>query len=240
MVRVLPSDIAARILEAHLARTMTLEAAEELRLELQLDYTGLMAKGAYKGWKRPKHSERRKVGCFDFKIFRIVSSEPVPMVHTRVITDACAVLDRNLVEEVFAGKDPQSLDLTQEESVVAQEVQLAMLEQETNWGDEPFQSWTLFPPSKSKRPRDYIMSYLRRLFAEPDFLPSVDRMRAASGTRGVLPPPKPGKEWNPYLEPATSRLRPWLEGGLLERYRSAASSFPDNPYHQEAYSSKTH
>jgi hypothetical protein len=232
---VLPLDLAAVVLEAHLAQVKTIEPSKELKLELQLGYSGLMAKGAYKGWKRPKHFERRKVGCFDFKIFRIDGNELLPLVHTRVIDDAGQVLTKRIVEEVFSGKDPQCLGLSEGLCTVAQEVQLAMLEQEINWGDEQFQSWTYFAPSKGKRPRDYISAYLRRSFVEPEFLYGVDRMRAASGTRGVLPPPKPGKEWNPYLEPSASTLKPWLAGGLLKRYRDVADSMPDNPQFKDEY-----
>jgi hypothetical protein len=94
-------------------------------------------------------------------------------------------LDRDVLEQVFRGKDPWELKCSNAVGIVIQEVQLSMLEQEINWGDEPFQSWSKFSPSMGKRPRDYIMAYLRRILEEPDFLDNVDRKRAASGTWNV-------------------------------------------------------
>ncbi len=195
----LPGEIALSILEGHANRVSRLTPTEPFVLELQLDYSGLMAKGAYNGWKRDKHVSRRKVGCFDFKIFRVDGSEEIPLVHPSVISDAADNLQIEVLEGIFEGKDPDMLGLSDAELVVAHEIQLAMLEQEVNWGDEGFQSWTLFPPSKGKRPRDYMMAYLRRLFDQPKYLESVKTMRAASGTGGVLPPPK-AEEWKIYLE----------------------------------------
>jgi len=231
----LPEEISRLILNGHSDRVHRLTPIEGFVLELQIDYSGLMAKGAYKGWKRDKHESRRKVGCFDFKIFRSDGPEERPMVHPAVISDAAGNLQRETLEKVFEGKDADRLGLSKVESALACEVQLAMLEQEVNWGDEGFQSWTLFPPSKGKRPRDYIMAYLRRLCDEPGYLVTVEKMRAASGTRGVLAPPKL-KEWSVYLEPDGSRLRPWLDGDLLDSFRRVAESLPDNPYYASAYS----
>ena len=156
------------------------------------------------------------------------------MVHPTVITDAAGGLSREVLERVYEGKDPMELGLSAAESLVATEVQLAMLEQEVNWGDEEFQSWTLFPPSGGRRPRDFIMAYLRRLCEEPGYLGTVEKIRAASGTRGVLPPPR-RKEWKAFLEPRDGVNGPWLSGALLEEFREVAGSMPDNPYFAGAY-----
>jgi hypothetical protein len=231
----LPEDVARLVLEAHEAKARRLTSLDGFVLEPQLGYSGLMAKGAYKGWKRDKHRTRPKVGCFDFKILRLDGTEEKPMVHPTVISDASGVLQLETLERIFQGEDPDRLGLPGEESLVATEVQLAMLEQEVNWGDEVFQSWTLFPPSEGRRPRDYIMAYLRRLCEEPGYLEKVERMRAASGTRGVLPPPRL-KEWRPFIEPRDSDARPWLNGVLMDSFRHAAESLPDNPCHAPAYS----
>jgi len=227
-----PADAARLILDGHIISKNTIDEIPGVRLELQLKYSGLMAKGAYRGWKRVKHVNRRKVGCFDFKIF---DTDRHPLVHPRVIAEAGRNLSREIVEKLFAGKDPFSLGLGPVKAAVCQEVQLSMLEQEVNWGDEIFQSWTLFPPSEGKRPRDFIMAYLRRIFDEPDFLPTIERKIAASGTRGVLPPPKTKTEWKDYVEPADSTLRPWLDGRLLFEYRQAAERMVDNPRYAEVY-----
>ena len=231
----LPADIATAILEAHITHARAIQPIEGFRIELQLDYSGSMARGAYQGWRKGRQAGRKKVGCFDFKIFRAVGPSTVPLVHTRVIPEAGLKLDRKSVEGVFSGADPHSFALAPEQLTIAQEVQLAMLEQEINWGDEQFQSFTYFPPSEGRRPRDFIVAYLRRIFSEPDFLAGIERIRSASGTRGTLPRPRPGSVWNPYLEPVTSEVKPWLTGPLLQRYREAAESFTDNPHYRLVY-----
>jgi len=97
-----------------------------------------MAKGAYKKWKERRNEGRRKVGCFDFKIYRLASSGDVPMLHPRVVMDAGERLDCNLVEKIFRGEDPLEIRCDDDVKIVLQDVQLAMLKQEVNWGDESF------------------------------------------------------------------------------------------------------
>jgi len=230
-----PEEIAELILKGHLSKKPTVLDISGFRLDLQLDYSGLMAKGAYEGWKIVRNRGRRKVGCFDFKIFRLADSGDVPMTHQRVVMDAGQSLDRDVVERIFRGEDPLELGRDNGVTIALQEVQLAMLEQEVNWGDESFQSWSRFPPSQGKRPRDFIMAYLRRIFAEPDFLERTPMMTAASGTRNVFPPPVIKKEWGDCLEPTESDARPWLRGALLERFRRAAESMPDSPEYEKSY-----
>jgi hypothetical protein len=232
----LPGDIACHILDGHIAARGELKVLDGFLLELQLGYRGLMAIGAYKQYRQSWNRGRRKVGCFDFKIFDVTGGSRVPLVHTKVLRDALSTLDISLVEAVFRGADPSSI--SDEGSIVHSlcEVQLSMLEQEINWGDEDFQSKTYFLPSKGLRPRDFVMAYLRRAFHEPDFLKTVEPKRAASGTWGVLRPPIE-KEWAPYREPKTSKAKPWLDGELLRRYREASSSMPDNPQYTHVYES---
>ncbi len=91
------------------------------------------------------------------------------------------------------------------------------------------------PPSKGKRPRDYVTAYFRRILEEPDFLEGVRKMRAASGTWNVLPSPLNKMEWGDYLKPSNSAAKPWLKGTLLERFREAAESMPDNPEYKRTY-----
>lgn len=229
-----PEEIAKLILEGHLSKKATIVDIPNFRLDLQLDYSGLMAEGAYKGWKVRKHKSRRKVGCFDFKIFRLDSSGDVPMVHTRVITDVRGRLDRDTVDRIFRGEDPLEMGYKNDVKMVLQEAQLAMLEQEVNWGDESFQSCTRFPPSKGKRPRDFVTAYFRRILEEPNLLERVRKMRAASGTWNVLPLPI-GMEWRDYREPKGLTEKPWLRGTLLEQFREAAESMPDNPEYEKTY-----
>lgn len=231
----LSNEIAELILKGHISKTKNINEIKGFRLELQLNYSGLMAHGAYRGWKKNKHKGRKKVGCFDFKIFRILDSKEIPITHTRVVDSINDKIQREMIEEIFNGKDPVEIGNAEEEIQILCEIQLAMLEQEINWGDEIFQSWTLFTPSQRKRPRDYVTAYLRRVFDEPNFLCTIGRMKAASGTHGVLPPPKKKKEWGSYIEPVNSDAKPWLCGDILVKYRKVAESMSDNPYYAITY-----
>jgi hypothetical protein len=230
-----PEGIAELILEGHLSKKPTILDIPNFRLDLQLDYSGLMAKGAYKRWKKRRNEGRRKVGCFDFKIFRLVGSGEVPMTHRQVVMDVGKWLDKEAVNRIFRGEAPLEMICDDDVKVVLQEAQLAMLEQEVNWGEEPFQSWSKFPPSQGKRPRDFVTAYFRRIFEEPGFLKGARKRRAASGTWNVLPPPLNKREWGNYLEPKESPAKPWLRGMLLERFRRAAESMPDNPEYERSY-----
>lgn len=156
------------------------------------------------------------------------------MTHPRIIVDIGEKADKDIIEAIFMGEDPSKLSQNKEIKTTLQEAQLAMLEQEINWGDELFQSWSKFLPSQGKRPRDYVMAYFRRIFEEPDFLKNIKRKRAASGTWNILPPPD-GKEWKLYREPKNSNSYPWLTGTLLERFKTTAKSMPDNPEYKKTY-----
>ena len=230
-----PEEIAKLILEGHRTKQEDIFDVQGFRLDLQLDYSGLMAKGAYNGWKRRRNHGRRKVGCFDFQIYRIDGPQEVPMSHVRLVKRAPVDLTIEQIEEVFVGNDPKEVGQGHDEMIALQEAQLAMLEQEINWGDESFQSWSRFPPSERKRPRDYLMAYFRRIFKEPDLLERIEKMKAASGTWGVLPPPVEKKEWRDYLEPPSPNLKPWIDGKLLEQFREVSEQMPDNPYYKLAY-----
>jgi hypothetical protein len=224
----LPEEIASLVLEGHLKRKSEILNVQGFNLEPQLDYSGLMATGGYKGWKEKRNSDRPKVGCFDFKIYKYEGNERVPVNHLRTLKKLKDISSKDTFEHIFSGKDPSRLGLDEEEFLLVEEVQLEMVEQEINWGDEVFQSWSNFLPSEGKRPRDFLMAYVRRLFEEPDYLSLVEKKRAASGTFGTLPSPT-GKEWRPYLEPKGSPIKPWLTGKLLKKFRNVASSMPDNP-----------
>jgi hypothetical protein len=229
-----PEEIASLILECHLNKTPAIEAIANFRIDIQLDYSGRMAKGAYRLWRNRRNVGRKKIGCFDFKIFRKENNEFLPMVHDRIITDVGSKVNKNSLEQVFLGKDPHELGCDKDAMVVLQEAQLTMLEQEINWGDECFQSWSRFLPSKGKRPRDFVMAYFRRIYSEPDFLKGIYRQRAPSGTFNTLPPPY-GKEWKPYQEPDKTDAMPWLTGELLECFRKVANTMPDNPEYAKSY-----
>lgn len=229
-----PEEIAEIILEGHLTNKPIIDSIPNFRLDLQLNYSGLMARGAYRQWKEIRNKDRKKVGCFDFKIFRLTSDGDLPMLHPRVIEDVGEKLNRDAVERIFRGENPLEIGLNEEVMVTLREAQLAMLEQEINWGDESFQSWSKFLPSDGKRPRDFVMAYFRRILEEPDFLQGIKRKRAASGTWNVLPPPD-GREWKPYKEPIGSNIKPWLTGNLLEQFKKAAESMPENPEYAKSY-----
>jgi len=230
-----PEEIAELILEGHRTRQKNVFDVQGFRLDLQLDYSGLVAKGAYNGWKLRRNHGRGKVGCFDFQIYRIDGPQEIPMNHVRIVKRAPEHLSIERIEEVFVGNDPWEVGHDRDEIIALQEIQLAMLEQEINWGDESFQSWSRFSPSERKRPRDYLMAYLRRIFKEPDSLGRIEKMKAAAGTWGVLPPPVGKKEWRNYLEPTSSNLKPWIAGKILEKFRKVSEHMPDNPYYQLTY-----
>jgi len=187
MVQLRPEEIAELILEAHINDEVSIHAIEGFRLEAQLHYSGLMAKGAYDNWKKKNRAQGRdKVGCFDFKIFRLDGDNEIPMLHPRVIRDVGEYTTLESIKRVISGKDPSSEADEHSEYMILREAQLAMLEQEVNWGDEVFQSWSRFLPSENKRPRDFISAYFRRIFSEPDFIDNINLGRAASGTFGVI------------------------------------------------------
>lgn len=223
-----PEEIAELILECHVNKNRDIFNVSGFKLELQLNYTGRMAQGAYNGWKMSKHIDRPKVGCFDFKIFRLIGRTYEGVSHVNTLKKLGKNLPKLAIEKVFRGEDPRYLGLSSKGLLTVEELQLEMLEQEVNWGDEIFQSWSHFLPSKGKRPRDFIMAYVRRLFDEPGYLTNVKKIRAASGTFDTLPPPI-NDEWLRYLEPKKSTVGPWVTGKLLRKFKDATASMPDNP-----------
>jgi len=226
-----PEQIAELILDAHISENESIEVIDGFRLEPQLGYSGLMAKGAYEKWKiKNRKQGRSKVGCFDFKIFKLSpDNDEVPVVHTRVINEVREHTNLAQLERIINGEDPHHIADNNNEYLILREAQLSMLEQEINWGDEVFQTWSNFLPSKGKRPRDFITAYLRRVFHEPDFIDNMEIGRAASGTFGVITKPPLGPQWAPFREQRGSTNLPWLHGQLLTRFRDIAENMDDNP-----------
>lgn len=230
-----PGEIIEMILEGHLNEKQNISEIPGFRLDLQLNYSGLMAKKAYvEGYRRVKHKNRKKIGTFDFKIYNISTEIETPLVHPITIENAGEILNAEMIEYVFMGNDPLNFGGTPDETTMLQEVQLAMMEQEINWGDENFQAWTHFPPSRGKRQRDYFAAYLRRRLEEPNLLDNIKKTVAASGTLDTLPPPI-GPEWDSFVKPPILNAKSWIDKQMLNKLREAAESFPDNPYHQKTY-----
>jgi hypothetical protein len=86
---------------------------------------------------KAKHEDRRKIGCFDFKIFLTGGDAKEALEHRQLIESA-KMLNRDLVERVFRGEDVNSLGANRQEVGVLAAIQAAMLEQEINWGMNRF------------------------------------------------------------------------------------------------------
>lgn len=229
------NKLAKDILNAHINGNLTL-IYEHHEIDIQLNYSGLMATGAYReGWRMAKHKERNKAGCFDFKIFEGRGADREGMKHTILLEDLSGLIQKgsisaDMVENVFMGEDPMAMVNKAELRQTLGTVQLAMMEQEINWGNEDFQCWTRYP----ERPRDYISTYFRRIIVEPDLLGKVELTQAASGTMNVLPQVT-GMAWDEFRTPKDHSAEAWLSGDLLELYRSEASKMVDNPFYAGAY-----
>ncbi|MFC1513466.1 hypothetical protein ACFL5P_00480 [candidate division KSB1 bacterium] len=224
-----PQEIAKLILDGHNNRTDNICNIPSFRLELQLNYVGLMAKGAYRNWKIDKNRGRPKVGCFDFKIFRIQDESEKPIDHISIVRNVTNLNNADYIEQIFNGENPSSIKCSASEQILLREMQLAMLEQEINWGNECFQCWTRFP----ERPRDFLTAYLRRYYTSPFDL-TEHTMRAASGTFRTLRPPIKA-EWKPYLIPKCSDKTSWLDNQLMQDYIDIAQGMPDNPFYSSTY-----
>lgn len=223
------TDAAKLLLEAHSKCVSIVDIVGGCQIRPMLRYSGIMARTAYDGWKKYKNKGRLRVGCMDFKIYFLEGDQPRPLLHPALIERVKNRVTLESAERVFAGDDPLSLSCADDVVSTLCTLQLAMLEQEVNWGDEDFQTWTHFSPRRGLRPRDFITAYVRRVYSEPDFLRGIESITAASGTQGTLPPPLDTKVWGRYLEPSTSSNSPWLSGSLLDEYRMYVNSLPNNP-----------
>jgi len=160
-----------RILTAHeQADDTPIEISGNLRLLPQIDYSGKMARDAYRGWRWFKHRERLYAGIFDFKI--MIGEEG--MEHEKLMHEVVSTLPIEAVRKVHSGEDPMEINgLNSTQRNVASHIQAGFIEQELNWGEEPFQSWTYFGDStkkdellRSAAPRDYLMVYIEKCIGD--------------------------------------------------------------------------
>jgi len=159
-----------RILEAHEEGKDEIKICNSLVLEPQLDYTGKMARDAYKGWRRFANKGALYAGILDFKVL----IEDEGMEHEFLIESAVVNLSRDIVRKIHSGFDPFSFeDIDERKREVASWVQSGFIEQELNWGEMDFQLWTHFGnPSRDDSllrraaPRDFMMVFMEKCFDE--------------------------------------------------------------------------
>ncbi len=163
-------EMIEKIIEAHEEGVEEIDVCDSLVLEPQLDYTGKMARDAFRGKRKKKHKDRRYAGIIDFKVF----IEGEGMEHEKLISSSVRELPLSAIREVHHGKDPEGLEgLSKRQEEVAQWLQAGFVEQELNWGEEPFQSKTYFGRSSAKdellrrsAPRDFQTVFIEKCYDE--------------------------------------------------------------------------
>jgi|ETNmetMinimDraft_12_1059888.scaffolds.fasta_scaffold40653_2 hypothetical protein len=141
-----------------------------LNLEPMIDYSGKMARGAFRGFPRWKmHQDRTHAGILDFKIMDNTGK----MEHFALIERILPILKIEDIRKVFEGVDPEELGKSDEETVLLSEVQCSFLEQEVNWGPHSFQLRTFYGLQtvedllfKNAVPRDFFMCFIEKSFFE--------------------------------------------------------------------------
>ncbi|SRR6266571_888145 len=243
-------ELVRAILRAHQNRA-SFEPYPTVTIAPQTGYKGAVAITAYRGWRARSHRDRPKVGLFDIKV--MVSGKD--MEHERsVIIPTVSSLSQEMAEAIFNGGSPEAVPGETQQKTVMATLQAAMVEQEINWGPEPFQCKTFFaPPTRrthdgrvvTSRPRDFLMGYIRKCYdlrggndwttevesTVRDFLASRREQRASRSA--ALMPKMKGKfvdpAWERFHEDPRGTAEPWLWGDVLEEYREFAASAPDNP-----------
>ena len=173
-------DLVDLIITAHEKESKErVEIAPGLAVEPMLNYTGRMAKFAYrkgfpsakKTWRYTKHKDRKYCGKFDIRIH-----DSTGKMEHEVLLKSCVIhLSRESVREIYHGNDPYEIGLEGEALEIGCDIQCAFAEQEINWGIFDFQLSTHFGDPDRKEdddllynavPRDFFMLYLERCFHE--------------------------------------------------------------------------
>jgi len=243
-------ELVIAVLEAH--RTgKPIQPYRDVVIEPLTGYRGSIAVTGYRHWRAVSHVNRPRVGLFDVKV--TVRGEPIE--HERsVIVPVVAQLPPAKAEAVFRGESLEEIRGGKNQRLLMAVLQAAMVEQEVNWGNEPFQCKTFFAPPTRKargkrivtsRPRDLLMGYIRKCYSirgnrkwsrkvESEirsFLSSCREHRA--GRSAALMPQMKGEhlhpEWESFHEDPSGEALPWLWGDVLEEFRAYAVSAPANP-----------
>ncbi|SFK73846.1 hypothetical protein SAMN04488573_1011269 [Bacillus sp. 5mfcol3.1] len=125
-------------------------------------YKGLMANPS----KKDVLNNRPKLGLFDFKVK--TESDRYNITHGNIFNELIQHSNLDNCIEIWRGKDPNFYSTSVEEYKALTTLALLMFEQEINWGDEIFQKYTIFPPSKGFRPRDMLMGFVHMAFVMRD------------------------------------------------------------------------
>ena len=159
-----------KILEAHENDIEEIKVCDSLVLEPQLDYSGKMARDAFRGRRKNKHKGKIYAGILDFKI--LIENEG--MEHEKLISSAVKELPSEAIRGIHDGMAPEDIQgLTERQKEVASWLQAGFIEQELNWGEEPFQSRTYFgKPSanddllRRSAPRDFQTVFIEKCYDE--------------------------------------------------------------------------
>jgi len=163
-------ELIASIIERHEVRDSNpIILSTGVSLVPQLDYSGKMARDAYRRNRYFMNKGKTHAGLLDFKII----DSGTRMEHEQLIIKALSLLDRRTARSVHAGNDPSRMGLEGIARLdMACTIQAAFVEQEVNWGEEVFQSRTFYGRTEGVRdgrlsssaPRDYLMTYLDKAF----------------------------------------------------------------------------
>ncbi|MFD2681940.1 hypothetical protein [Bacillus seohaeanensis] len=193
------------------------------------NYSGLMASRPH--WKRPKQ------GLFDVLVLtgnRYPLNGEVGVTHYLAFNDLLAHSNLPNCEKIWEGQDPLIVGQNNDERQALLALALLMFEQELNWGDQNYQKFTAFPPSKGSRPRDMIMGFLHIIFTQNNvdaiqsWKPSIYNKKTPDfgGKYADFPVELKKAHFNQYAENRT--VRPLMQGDYLTRFMLVADRFDNN------------
>ena len=113
---------------------------DNLHLEPMLNYSGKMARNAYLDYGYKWNQNRRFCGILDFRIM----DETGKMEHGELLARSLGLVSLDIMRDVYDGKDPFKMNLTEKQLSVVCDIQASMIEQEVNWGTNEFQKKNSF------------------------------------------------------------------------------------------------
>jgi hypothetical protein len=124
---------------------------------------GFVYQRNYQGLMASKINEMRpKRGLFDFKIH---FSQLLNTTHYQVFNEIINQSKIDNCKKIWDGRNfPDSITSDYNEQLVLHKLMLMMFEQEVNWGDEQFQAFSAFSPSKGGEPRDMLMGFIDMMY----------------------------------------------------------------------------
>jgi hypothetical protein len=214
--------------------------------ERKLGYTGSMANPKGKRLK----SLKNKGGLFDFVIFtgnRFNNKAGHRELFEKLVKYSS--IDNCL--RVWRGEDPTKISKKIKETEALVTLALMMFEQEINWGNEEWQSYSNFAPyiktPKKQRPRDMIMGYVYQSFElGVENIKYWQKIRPNTTTflsgkqnnRGYRDYPICYKKYFTDLGKKNyNGTEALMVGEIREKFKEEAINSPDNP---KSSKSKTH